>query len=122
MYNRYLNAEGFAEYFSPQPEDQPEGQVQAGQQPEISPGRGPQAAPQGGRNLPGSRPPQGQQGQNRRPGLLGGLRLPELDSDTILLLVLVYFLISDSDEDGKKDKNSIVDTLLIVGALLLLGF
>ena len=46
--------------------------------------------------------------------------LPELDSDTILLLVLVYFLLADTDENGEK--YNLADTLLIVGALLLLGF
>lgn len=109
MYNRYLNAEGFAEYFAPQEEE-----AAAPAQPE----RPSQAS------RPTQTPSQQQdwQNQGRRPGLLGSLRLPELDADTILLLVLVYFLISDSDENGAKDKNSIVDTLLIVGALLLLGF
>ena len=118
MYNRYLNAEGFAEYFAPQPGDQPQEGEPSNRAPQSAP---PEAQP-GNRNPPGNRPLPNQQGQNRRPGLLGGLRLPELDADTILLLVLVYFLISDNDEDGKKDKHSIVDTLLIVGALLLLGF
>ena len=47
--------------------------------------------------------------------LLGGLKLPELNSDTLLLLVLVYFLIADEGEN-------ISDTLLIIGVLLLLGF
>ena len=44
-----------------------------------------------------------------------GLKLPEFDADTLLLLVLVYFLIADGDDN-------ISDTLLIIGALLLLGF
>ena len=49
-------------------------------------------------------------------GLLGGnFRLPEFDADTILLLVLVYFLVAD-------DTENISDTLLIIGVLLLLGF
>ena len=60
----------------------------------------------------------------RKSGLLGSLgqrlKLPELDSDTILLLVLVYFLLADTDENGEK--SNLADTLLIVGALLLLGF
>lgn len=50
-------------------------------------------------------------------GLLGdNIKLPELDADTILMLVLVYFLVSDGDNDH------ISDTLLIIGMLLLLGF
>jgi hypothetical protein len=63
-------------------------------------------------------------------GLFGsGIKLPEFDADTILMLVLVYFLISDElspsskdDGDSEKNKNKISDTLLIIGALLLLGF
>lgn len=49
-------------------------------------------------------------------GLFGGnIKLPEFDADTILLLVLVYFLVAD-------DTENISDTLLIIGVLLLLGF
>lgn len=49
-------------------------------------------------------------------GLFGGnIKLPEFDADTILLLVLVYFLVADETEN-------ISDTLLIIGVLLLLGF
>lgn len=49
-------------------------------------------------------------------GLLGGgIKLPEFSTDTILLLVLVYFLVAD-------DSENISDTLLIIGVLLLLGF
>lgn len=48
-------------------------------------------------------------------GLLGGIKIPELDMDTVVILVLVYFLIS---EEG----DSIGDTLLIMGILLALGF
>lgn len=47
--------------------------------------------------------------------LLGNnIKLPEFNTDTILLLVLVYFLIADPD-----DKVS--DTVLIIAALFLLG-
>jgi len=61
-------------------------------------------------------------------GLFGGsFKLPDFNADTILMLVLLYFLISDkltpsSKEDGEKDKKNITDTMLIIGALLLLGF
>lgn len=43
------------------------------------------------------------------------IKLPEFNADTILLLVLVYFLVAD-------DTENISDTLLIIGVLLLLGF
>lgn len=43
------------------------------------------------------------------------IKLPDMNADTILLLVLVYFLVAD-------DKENISDTLLIIGVLLLLGF
>lgn len=45
----------------------------------------------------------------------GNIKLPEFDADTVLLLVLVYFLVAD-------DSENISDTLLIIGVLLLLGF
>lgn len=45
----------------------------------------------------------------------GNIKLPDMNADTILLLVLVYFLVAD-------DKENISDTLLIIGVLLLLGF
>lgn len=47
----------------------------------------------------------------------GSVKLPDFDTDTILMLVLVYFLVA---EEGNKDHIS--DTLLIIGMLLLLGF
>ena len=61
--------------------------------------------------------------QQFRPKGSGGLKslfgsnikLPEFDADTVLLLVLVYFLVADETEN-------ISDTLLIIGVLLLLGF
>lgn len=54
--------------------------------------------------------------QSMLKGLFGGnIKLPEFDADTILLLVLVYFLVAD-------DTENISDTLLIIGVLLLLGF
>ena len=42
----------------------------------------------------------------------GNIKLPEFDADTVLLLVLVYFLVAD-------DTENISDTLLIIGVLLL---
>ena len=61
-------------------------------------------------------PPPRPKGLNGLKGLFGGnIRLPEFDADTVLLLVLVYFLVADETEN-------ISDTLLIIGVLLLLGF
>ena len=42
------------------------------------------------------------------------LKLPDINGDTLLLLVLVYFLVADP---GDK----ISDTVLIIAALFLLG-
>ena len=62
---------------------------------------------------PQSPPPKSPSGLK---GLFGGsIKLPEFDADTVLLLVLVYFLVADETEN-------ISDTLLIIGVLLLLGF
>lgn len=101
MYDRYFQGDGFEAFFS-----------QAAQMPPPPPSSAPE--PQA---RPENQPP-------RKSGLLGSLgqriKLPELDSDTILLLVLVYFLLADTDENGEK--SNLADTLLIVGALLLLGF
>ena len=65
-------------------------------------------------------PPHPQEPPRKNPsglkGLFGGnIKLPEFDADTVLLLVLVYFLVAD-------DTENISDTLLIIGVLLLLGF
>lgn len=61
-------------------------------------------------------PPPRPKGLNGLKGLFGGnIKLPEFDADTVLLLVLVYFLVADETEN-------ISDTLLIIGVLLLLGF
>ncbi len=65
---------------------------------------------------PVSAPPPRSKGLNGLKGLFGGnIKLPEFDADTVLLLVLVYFLVADETEN-------ISDTLLIIGVLLLLGF
>lgn len=61
-------------------------------------------------------PPEKARGLSALKGLFGGnIKLPEFNADTILLLVLVYFLVAD-------DSENINDTLLIIGVLLLLGF
>lgn len=48
--------------------------------------------------------------------LLDG-RLRGLSTETLVLVVLVYFLVADRDEEDDK----VSDTLLIIGALLLFG-
>jgi hypothetical protein len=108
MFNRYINPDAFGEV--PRSEKPPEPQPYE----DVS-------------NQSGSadKKPSG-----TAKGLFGsGIKLPEFDADTILMLVLVYFLISDElspsskdDGDSEKSKNKISDTLLIIGALLLLGF
>lgn len=65
-------------------------------------------------------PPQPTKPSNKNPSTLKGLfgsniKLPDFDADTVLLLVLVYFLVAD-------DTENISDTLLIIGVLLILGF
>jgi len=63
-------------------------------------------------------PPEEKERSGILKGLFGGnFRLPELNPDTLLVLVLVWFLITDEDGDA-----NISDTVLIIGALLLLGF
>lgn len=60
--------------------------------------------------------PEKEKGLNALKGLFGDhIKLPDFNADTILLLVLVYFLVADESEN-------ISDTLLIIGVLLLLGF
>ena len=108
MFNRYMNPQGFSEFCPP--EKEPTADYE-----DVS-------APQD--YTPKDKP------RTNGKGLFGsGIKLPEFDADTVLMLVLVYFLISDelspsSKEDGdtEKSKNKISDTLLIIGALLLLGF
>ena len=108
MFNRYLNPDGFSEI--------PRKDAEHSQTYEdISP--------------PKSAPSNEKQKSSSRSLFGGGIKLPEFDADTILMLVLVYFLISDElspsskeDGDNEKSKNNISDTLLIIGALLLLGF
>lgn len=89
MYNRYIN-DSFADFFCPVEEE-------------------PQAEVVYEDVAPPERPARGEL------GLPLGLRLPELDADTLILLVTVCFLVAEEGE-------SISDTLLIIGVLLLLGF
>jgi len=99
MYNRYINSGGFEEYNANTDQTASE----AGYSP-----------PPGETN----QPPPSKGGLSALKDLFtNNIKLPEINADTILLLVLVYFLITDSD-----DNKNISDTLLIIGALLLLGF
>ena len=108
MFNRYMNPQGFCEFCPPEKEP-------AADYEDVS---------------AVSDNPTKDKPRTANKGLFGsGIKLPEFDADTVLMLVLVYFLISDelspsSKEDGdtEKSKNKISDTLLIIGALMLLGF
>lgn len=137
MYNRYMNSGGFEEYFVPQPRAQPVMSQPMAQHYSMPQNMMPQNMMR--QNVPQqpqfpSLPPPAEAvtvtaEENPAPSaaknkggltsslksLLGNnLKLPEIDADTILLLVVAYFLIADSDEN-------ISDTLLIIGALFLLG-
>ena len=93
MYNRYVSG-GFEDLFAPvedPPQEQHDSFVDVEETEEAK-----------------EEPP-------RREGLFGGIKLPEMNAETILLLVIVYFLIAEEGE-------SIGDTLLIIGILLILGF
>ena len=54
--------------------------------------------------------------QVSRPSLLGSIKLPELNSGTILLIIAALFLISDRDF-----KNLSKETLVIIAILFILG-
>jgi hypothetical protein len=105
MYNRYIQG-GFDGYFGPPPPPPP-----------------PFAPVDGFHGPPPHGPPHHHHPHHEPPppppggllGALGGIKLPELDGETIMLLALVYFLISEEGEN-------VSDTLLIIGVLLMLGF
>ena len=98
MYNRYMNSGGFEDFFKP------------------AEAPAPQAVPEPAVPVePAESKPKGLSAALKQLTGGTGLKLPEFDTDTILLLVLVYFLVADGDDN-------ISDTLLIIGALLLLGF
>lgn len=101
MYNRYMNSNGFDDFFKPV-EEAPAPLPAAEPVVPVEPVEPAETKSKGlssiFKNLTG-----------------GGVKLPEFDTDTLLLLVLVYFLVADDD-------SSLSDTLLIIGALLLLGF
>ena len=94
MLNRYIDPEGWDRLFGP-------AAPSAEQSAEP-------AAPQPG--------PQKGSAFSALQELLGG-RLRDINAETLVLVVLVYFLVADRDEGDDK----ISDTLLIIGALLLFG-
>ncbi|MGM9639677.1 MAG: hypothetical protein ACI3XT_08830 [Butyricicoccaceae bacterium] len=108
MYNRYINADGFTQ--RPDPADWNTGQPQD------------QNGPRSGPAPAGAEPSAEPQGYGERPRGLAGLRnllgsslkLPDLNSDTLLLLAMVYFLVADPED-------KISDTVLIIAALFLMG-
>ena len=108
MYNRYINADGFTQ--RPDPAVWNTGQPQEQNRPRSGPapaGAEPAAEPQDN----GERP----RGLAGLRNLLGSsLKLPDLNSDTLLLLAMVYFLVADPED-------KISDTVLIIAALFLMG-
>ena len=119
MYNRYISG---AWPDPPEPGTAPVSQPAPGPEPTPFPaeaarsggsGSAPVFEPVDSASLPAE---SGGKGLGGLKSLFGGnIKLPEFNADTILLLVMVYFLVSD-------DSENISDTLLIVGVLLLLGF
>ncbi len=132
MYNRYINGPGFSAPTEPSPAPE-----SAAPDPTTPDRPAPASAPQepldpaaaqpidfsdvAGETQEAPPPPDSEEkptdkGLGALKNLLGNrFKLPDFDSDTLLLLVLVYFLVAD-------DRENISDTLLIIGALLLLGF
>lgn len=108
MYNRYINADGFTQ--RPDPAAWNTGQPQEQNRPRSGPAPAeakPAAEPQDN----GERP----RGLAGLRNLLGSsLKLPDLNSDTLLLLAMVYFLVADPED-------KISDTVLIIAALFLMG-
>lgn len=103
MYNRYINSDGF-EILPPE---------------DAIPGREetvpPQAEPLAEEAANAEETKPAQKGLGALKNLLGNnIKLPDFNADTILLLVLVYFLVADPDD-------KISDTVLIIAALFLLG-
>ena len=100
MYNRYMNSSGFEDFSKPvkAPAPPPAAEPEVPVEPVEPTENKPKGLSSVLKNLTG-----------------GGLKLPEFDTDTLLLLVLVYFLVADDD-------SNLSDTLLIIGILLLLGF
>ena len=91
MYNRYINSLG-EQFFTAEPEESFETEPVF---PDM--GNGPQMGNQGGLR-----------------GLFSRFGLT-FDIDTVFLLVIVYFLVVDGEDD-------MMETLLIVAALLFMGF
>lgn len=99
MYNRYINADGF----TPRPDPMAQNARQAPDEAGAQTAGEPQTGEERPRGLAGLR------------NLLGSsLKLPDLNSDTLLLLAMVYFLVADPED-------KISDTVLIIAALFLMG-
>ena len=110
MYNRYINADGF----TPRPDPMAQNVRQA---PDEAGAHMGQTPPPAGAQTAG----EPQTGEERPRGLAGlrnllgsSLKLPDLNSDTLLLLAMVYFLVADPED-------KISDTVLIIAALFLMG-
>lgn len=105
MYNRYINSGGFSDYFKPiESENVPPAQADY--------------IPPADTGIPSKKPSIFDNIKNMFGGGVsenGEKSGFTFDMDTIFLLVLVYFLIADGEDN-------MTETLLIVGALLLLGF
>ena len=101
MYNRYINFSG--------PQPQPPNDSFQYAEPETAAESQAQPSP----GAEGTEHARG--GLSGLKNLLGSnLKLPDINGDTLLLLVLVYFLVVDPDD-------KISDTVLIIAALFLLG-
>ena len=99
MYNRYINSEGFI----PRQEENPSRQEQK------------QESSQHFQNCSSSYNQGSQAPRSPLHALLGDrFKLPDLSQENLLLLVLVYFLVTD---EGDKPG----DILLLIAALFLLG-
>ena len=103
VYNRYISSDDFG--FKPS-----ESSDESVHQP-YPPHRG--RRPMQRREKPDNIRPQ--RGDGLLKSILGdNIKLPEINSDTVMLLVLVYFLVADPDD-------RVSDTILIIAALFLLG-
>lgn len=111
MYNRYINSGGFDDLLTPPP-----GAASGPSPPEPETPVPVFADVPAAEEPPPQAPAKPPSKLGALKGLFGGnIKLPDFDADTILLIVLVYFLVADENEN-------ISDTLLIIGVLMLLGF
>ncbi|MDP4109257.1 MAG: hypothetical protein Q8878_04435 [Bacillota bacterium] len=113
MYNRYMSS-GFDELFTTV--NEPSETIE---EPTPLPAPKPAAIPVSATAEPAA-PPKG----GGLSSILDKINMPKLDMDTIIILLIVFFLLLDTTSDkGIGDilgENS--DLLLIVGLLLIMGF